>query len=777
MPRKRTRLQINEFNGGFNTELNLMKEQPNICRDELNMLMLNDASRAKRYGFDLEPGASIRETALAIDPSKTVGLNTFLWENAGGVNNTKFLVVQLGSYLAIHNAGSQPITTTPIYTYTLPAALYTSTLSFASVDGILVMVTGEKQVYRLEYNGTAFTLSQDILRIRDLFGVAATADSKDLTLASNLEYRPLTLPNTHLYNLRNQTFNVRRWYGDSNIGGETVTDPIKAFYNRSLSNIGSSRYPSNSDNVNQYTYAWTWDDTDRTVLRYSVEAALKDKIGSTPTPNGYFIIDALERGASRLSEEANFRAINGPFDYAVSTLPVDKTPNGATTVCEFAGRVWYAGFSGNVEGGDLKSPRLSSYLLFSRLVKNVSDVTKCYQESDPTSMYDNALVDTDGGFIRVEGAYNIHKMLTIGNSLFVFAENGVWRVTGSEDTIFRATGYQVDRVSTKGAISANSIVFAENGIVFWSEDGIYAVARTEVGGWTLESLSQDTIAKFYKQIPLVERKTAQGAYDSFTKKIHWVYAGLLDGSTVSKELVFNAQFKAFSKNSVDNQLGVNPKIARAIRVSPYTTEETYSDDTHNSYNELAYLVIMDSQDEPVTNSGVGVTNSSAPVTSLSTGALTFKYSLGYYRDKSFFDWSSLGQRDYDAYLVSGSFSVTSGQSVQDAPYIYTFFRRTEQVDGPTVSNYSSCLMSSQWDWANTLASNKWSMPKQVYRYTRQASPVGAEASEFDTGYEVIKTKNRVRGRGKSLALRMQAETGKAMHVCGWAFFIDVSDND
>jgi len=46
-------------------------------------------------------------------------------------------------------------------------------------------------------------------------------------------------------------------------------------------------------------------------------------------------------------------------------LPEDRTPGGATLVAEFAGRVFYGGFSGKTIGGDENSPELSNYLLFS----------------------------------------------------------------------------------------------------------------------------------------------------------------------------------------------------------------------------------------------------------------------------------------------------------------------------------------------------------------------------------------------------------------------------
>ena len=112
------------------------------------------------------------------------------------------------------------------------------------------------------------------------------------------------------------------------------------------------------------------------------------------------------------------------LDFTLGTLPQDETPGGATVVGEFAGRVWYGGFSGDVINGDAKSPKLSSYVAFSQLVNNPTMITLCYQAGDPTSDVEPDIIDTDGGFIRLNNAYGIKSFTNLGTSFFVGAANG-----------------------------------------------------------------------------------------------------------------------------------------------------------------------------------------------------------------------------------------------------------------------------------------------------------------------------------------------------------------
>ena len=262
-----------------------------------------------------------------------------------------------------------------------------------------------------------------------------------------MQVRPTSVGDYHVYNLRNQTFGRSIPNGDDRTDWGT-SDPIQLLFR------ASGRYPSMADNVNYFKLANTEFVSNRTVERFNPVS-----MENTPPPNmraplGYFIIDALNRGASREEAFAENLSRNGDFSWkSTVNLRADRTPGGPTVVTQYAGRVWYGGFSSAVQDGDKTSPRLSSYILFSQVVKEASQICLCYQAADPTSNEDSDLVDTDGGFIKIDGAYGIKALVAADTSLFVFAENGVWRIVGNSEGNFSATGYSISKVNDKGCLS------------------------------------------------------------------------------------------------------------------------------------------------------------------------------------------------------------------------------------------------------------------------------------------------------------------------------------
>src|SRR3546814_15771309 len=105
---------------------------------------------------------------------------------------------------------------------------------------------------------------------------------------------------------------------------------------------------------------------------------------------------------------------------------------------------------------------MSSYVLFSQLVTDATSIVACYQSNDPTSSDQSDLLHTDGGFIRIEGAFNIVGLVNIGAALVVFAENAVWTISGGNSNGFTATGYKVTKITSSGCISHGSIVVVEH---------------------------------------------------------------------------------------------------------------------------------------------------------------------------------------------------------------------------------------------------------------------------------------------------------------------------
>src|SRR5690606_14774784 len=122
-------------------------------------------------------------------------------------------------------------------------------------------------------------------------------------------------------------------------------------------------------------------------------------------------------------------------------------------------------------------------------VKNKLDLGRCYQDGDPTGRETADVLDTDGGFLRISEAKNIHTLVNLGTSLIAIADNGVWRIDGGSDYGFSATNYRVEKISTFGGLSNSSAVTENQRLYYWAEDGIYTVGSNEFGDLTAESIS------------------------------------------------------------------------------------------------------------------------------------------------------------------------------------------------------------------------------------------------------------------------------------------------
>jgi len=589
MPRQYQPVEYNTFVGGLVTEASPLTFPQNASLDEENFVLNKDGSRSRRLGIDYEDGYVLIDTDQEpIDGSLVV--SAFKWNNAGGLSTNTVICVQVGLSVDFFRGNALSVSPTKISTYTFPSTQDINRFSYAAVDGKLVVTTGSKDVYIFVYDVTNNTISAQTKRllVRDLFGLDATDTSgKDLREGANISYRPPTYsaPSSHVYNLRNQGWAVPHSHWD---GDDYIADTIKQFTN----NDSRTRYPSNADNITAYLYANTDDSGGtKTITRFDAENLVVNPPVNTYSPIGYFIIDALDRGNSRKSALADMQNKYPEDDYglyslAVNSINTDSTPSGATCVCEYAGRVWYGGFSGEVENGDSHSPKLSSYLLFSQLVKDSSTINLCYQAADPTDPSSSDLVDTDGGFVRIEGAYDIISMAVLQTTLFVFARNGVWTISGGSGAGFTATNYQTSKLTDSGCISQGSIVVMQDSIFYWGLDGIYAITRNEYGDFSSKNITDKTIKTLYMGISDQSIKAAEGIYDSYESTVKWLYNNYIGATDDVIELNLDTNTGAYYKHRIKPVSGGFPLVVKGIQTDPFRITYTDNDVMVDSDNVL-----------------------------------------------------------------------------------------------------------------------------------------------------------------------------------------------
>lgn len=765
---KQAQVEINKFVGGLFTDASPLTYPDNTSSVDINMELNTDGSRQRALGINYEDNHESINSFVTTSSVNDTAYNVYRWENVAGDPDKNIICVQFGNRVKFFDADSDAISRGYLDQKIFSSSPMDIKYSFTAVDGYLVVASGINLITIVTYTDGVFSYSTSTIKVRDFWGVEDKVNEYDFTEGQTVQKRPVSLTNRHLYNLRNQSFGIPR-YIDNN---EVLADPVKMWANK---------YPSNSDSVTAFLYADANDTNDRNTKRFFAKDLEKNPLGNFRAPMGYFIIDLLNRGESRLQADADNRDIYPKLTEQVTTLSQDRTKGGATTLAEFAGRVWYGGFSGELYGGDNKSPNLSSYVAFSQLVTDTSMITKCYQEGDPTSDTEPDIIDTDGGYIRISNAFGISSMINLGRNLFVGSSNGWWRIYGGNDSGFSATNYVVDRITDKGVRGSSTVVEVENGLMYWSDDGIYHIHTNDLGDWVADNLTQKRIQRLYDGIEIEVKEEAFGVYDSFQKKVRWLYNNSISNITQQKELVLDINLNAFYERHIGQiNVGAPPMVVAGFVNNPYKARTFVDDVTVNNV-----LVTIGSEDVTITTSKRSSVNSLSEVSYVIVNRMEtyIYYTFGGYTDTNWKDWKGYDNVGIDAEAVLVTGVMTGGDTMRykQIPYLFVHMIRTEngfrlRTDGDYEPlNRSSCNVQSQWDWTNSSNSNKWGNPFQAYRYKRFYSASGV-GDTYDTGYEVIVTKNKLRGRGRALSLKFYSSPGREMYILGWSFILSGNDN-
>lgn len=91
-------------------------------------------------------------------------------------------------------------------------------------------------------------------------------------------------------------------------------------------------------------------------------------------------------------------------------------------------------------------------------------------------------------------------------------------------------------------------------------------------------------------------------------------------------------------------------------------------------------------------------------------------------------------------------------------------------------NFSS-IMSAYFDWSLSSATGKVTTQQEAFKYdTRRLAQGGGIESDYP--YEVVDTKLRIRGQGRSMRIRFQSDGGKDLRLLGYAILgVDYGDSE
>lgn len=448
--------------------------------------------------------------------------------------------------------------------------------------------------------------------------------------------------------------------------------------------------------------------------------------GNNRAPRGHFILNQFRKDRTAVS--------------GVADLPLDETGTRPSCVAFFSGRAWFAA---------------QSTVYYSQILDS-NDASKaglCYQEADPTAEDISELIPTDGGVVPIPEANNIVALRPLANGVLVFSQNGVWFISGG-DSAFSAVNISVSKVSPIGTNYPLSIVETDGTVFWWSEIGINAISQASgqfgpiPGQFANTNIAEQTIQTFYNEIGSTAKRNVKACIDKRNNIIYWLYSS---GDNIFYEydsvLAYDITLQAFY-----------PWRFSMINGGPVITgiflDQGFLSSAFSSFVEDVGVTVTD-EAIPVTETVDDVSVKPSAIyylTHIPAIGLTVSAPVSF----DFVDWKEFDDvgKTYESYLTTGYELNNDAMRDKQIVYMFAHFRRTEDEQG---NNLSSCKMTARWDWAGERNVRKWSSEIELYR------PRTIQLTD------VVVSKNKVRGNGKSVQFRFgTSEPGKTFDLLGWA---------
>lgn len=745
------------FVKGLITEASYLTYPEDASFDELNTVLSRKGSRSRRFGINYTSSDIINDTTLY---GNDYAQNEFVWKAVGNKSYRNILVRQFGSKLRFFDLSVDPTAdgliadSVDLSTHIRPGAsatdLNTSFCMFASGRGYLFVVNSSIEPLVISYDPTTllFTVQEISILTRDFEGL-------NDGLANDEE--PATLSKEHHYNLQNQgwvtgsqsatVFSPVTLNGYTYDSGFSYINPFGystgTAYQASTSEnpifkfqAKLGRYPGN--NKQWWVARAEADDTTTGVKAgdFLPETLNRLYSGNNRSPKGHYVLNAFRKDRSSVS--------------GISGISIEDLNIRPGAVSFFAGRVWFA-----AEGT----------VYYSQILDGTTAIKAglCYQEADPTAEDISDLIDSDGGVIPIPESDSIVRIIPFAEGMVVFATNGVWFISGGNSP-FTATNIAVSKISPIGTNSPLSVVETDDIILWWSEIGIQALQQSSgqfgpiAGKFGNTNISEQTIQTFYNSIDAAVKPYVKACYDNKNNSIYWIYASedVTKTFVYDSVIIFDLTLQAFYPWKFSS-LANGPEVTGIyldIGMLTQTTEENVLDGIETVVD--SGITVTDG----VFSTDIRPTNVTL-ITSIPSQGFVFSLVI----NTSYSDWQSFDNigAAYPSYIYTGYELNEDAMRRKQIIYLVAHFKRTEDGEG---GGLSSCEFRAAWDWSNNSNSNKWSAPVEAYRPRKRPS---GTLADYVTGFDVVTSKNKVRGSGKSVQFRFgTSEIGKNFDILGWA---------
>ena len=709
------------FNKGRITEATDLNFPPEAAADESNCVFGKNGDVTRRKGFEYETGYA----TASVTHLTTGVINEYVWETVAGIGTLSIVVVQVDNLLSFYEVDSAGALSSGIKSFSVNLNTYktggspsTATVpaSFSSGDGRLFVAHPYCETFYVTYDNDTDTISETQLtiQVRDFDGVTDDVASVD--------ERPATLSTAHKYNIFNQGWWITNVRSRS---GSQVT-PYTQFF------TWMGVYPANSD---------IWFLGRNSVGNLDDDSYEQNPATGSPAAQGHYILTAVNKDRSSASGIAGIATTTSGY-YRPSCTAF------------FAGRVWYSGVQGQDYNGAI---------YYSQSVSGTDDYGHCYSRLDPTDEHYFDVLETDGGEIKIQDCGNILFMFSLEKSLVIFADNGIWYISGSDGDFFSATNVSVKKLSSIAALSELSTTDIEGNPIFWNAEGIYAISfDPKSQGLSIDNLSENTIYKdFYDQIPVANKAYAKGYYNPRTRIVQWCYK-LAAATTLDTQfeydriLNFNVVTKAFYTWTT-TATTTGPTISGLVITAGSGSTAAAANVT---MNDLTTQVFKDDGTTAVTSTITTTTvfdQTTKYLSLIPVSGTTFNLTWSEEKLTTYLDWTIFDATgvDYDSYALTGP--LVLGKTMIDGQTNYfTVFTKTETG--------AALWLKARWEWANSATGGRYSQAQNTY-------PSTPSNRQY---YSLQRKRLKVRGQGEAVQFYFYSETGKPFTLIGFSGYISLN---
>jgi hypothetical protein len=556
----------NNFIKGLITEATGLNFPENACTDTDNCIFERIGNVTRRFGIDLEPGFT-----TAVETLSGSAITEFLWKAAALNGEIVFLVVQVGINLIFYRLDNTSTLSTNLQSFSYDLTTHriagspdvgSIPCSMAAGNGVLFVTHSYCDPVYISYDPTSNNITTHVIniKIRDMRGL----DQSATVLHYNDRVPPGSITDTIKYNLINQGWGEKIKWGYGTItrvlnGAQAIADRGGFIYPEAFPTNGAAPVPaidawfalgnaaSTSSGTATYVQQINFPSEAEVWWLYkgvgfsNVDLFDITTIDSVPLPNapaakGRLIFNAffIDRANEAMADYGTPTTTSGTSP-SISSLSLPVESSGfyrPSQVVFFSGRAFYAGVA---------AQNFSTKIYFTRVVEQPVDYGRCYQLLDPTTESGGDLLASDGGVLVIPDVAQVIKLFTTGANLFVFATNGIWRISGGlGNTGFAADAYTISRISTINAQSALNFVDVDGVPIWWNNDGIWTLKSDQLGtSIQVSSISLTTISTFVENnISATNKRFVKGAFNPFNRIVQWIYRST-DPTTIEEQYQYD----------------------------------------------------------------------------------------------------------------------------------------------------------------------------------------------------------------------------------------------